>query len=64
MSHISTPALKGMTKCDSQTWCIAINNWIKFPTFYKSMDQISQRHAKKLGPAPLNVIIGGATGDT
>jgi len=27
------------------------------------MDQISQRHAKKLGPAPLNVIIGGATGD-
>jgi len=28
------------------------------------MDQISPRHAKKLGPARLNVIIGGATGDT
>jgi len=28
------------------------------------MDQISLRHDKKLGPAPLNVIIGGATSDT
>jgi len=28
------------------------------------MDQISGHHAKKLDPAPLNVIIGGATGDT
>jgi len=38
---------------------VAINNWIKFPTFYQSMDQISLRHAKKLGPAPLNVKIWG-----
>jgi len=33
----------------------AINNWIKF----QSMDQISPRHAKKFGSAPLNVIIWG-----
>jgi len=45
-------------------WCIAINNWIKFPTFYQSMDQISPRRDKKLGPVPLNGIIEGATGDT
>jgi len=38
---------------------VAINNWTKFPTFYQSMDQISLRHAKKLGSAPLNVIIWG-----
>jgi len=38
---------------------VAINNWIKFPTFYQSMDQISPYHAKKLGPAPLNVKIWG-----
>jgi len=43
---------------------VAINNWIKFPTFYQSMDQISPHHAKKLGPAPLNVKIWGATGET
>jgi len=36
---------------------VAVNNWIKFPTFYQSMDQISLRHAKKLGPAPLNLKI-------
>jgi len=36
---------------------VAINNWIKFTSFYQSMDQISLRHAKKLGPAPLNVKI-------
>ena len=27
------------------------------------MDQISLRHAKKLGPAPLSVKIWGATGE-
>jgi len=34
-------------------------NWIKFPDFYHCVDQIPPRHAKKLGAAPLIVIIGG-----
>jgi len=44
---------------ETVTTLIAINNWIKYPTFYQSLDQISPHHAKKLGPAPLNLIIWG-----
>jgi len=39
-------------------------SWIKFPDFYHSADHISPHRHKKLGAAPLIVIIGGATYET